>query len=128
MIIHGLRHRRDRQGPAEIGSSTRGLSVITIQSGMLVGLGFLAASLLSLLIAPLFWARAVRLTSRRIKESMPVSEIEIRADKDRIRAEYAIKVHKMSEASSKSPKGASFCLLRIDSAYCARNQFLKKDV
>ena len=95
MIIHGLRHRRDRQGPAEIGSSSRGLSVITIQSGMLVALGFLGASLLSLLIAPLFWARAVRLTSRRIKESMPVSEIEIRADKDRIRAEYAIKVHKL---------------------------------
>ena len=69
--------------------------MITIQSGMLVALGFLGASLLSLLIAPLFWARAVRLTSRRIKESMPVSEIEIRADKDRIRAEYAIKVHKL---------------------------------
>ncbi len=62
---------------------------------MLVALGFLTASLLALMIAPLFWARAVRLTSRRIKESMPVSEIEIRADKDRIRAEYAIKVHKM---------------------------------
>ncbi len=69
--------------------------MITIQSGMLVALGFLASSLLALMIAPLFWARAVRLTSRRIKESMPVSEIEIRADKDRIRAEYAIKVHKM---------------------------------
>ena len=69
--------------------------MITIQSGMLVALGFLAASLLALLIAPLFWARAVRLTSRRIKDSMPISEIEIRADKDRIRAEYAIKVHKL---------------------------------
>ena len=69
--------------------------MITIQSGMLVALGFLAASLLGLLIAPLFWARAVRLTSKRIKESMPLTDIEIRADKDRIRAEYAIKVHKL---------------------------------
>ena len=69
--------------------------MITIQSGMLVALGFLAAALLALMIAPLFWRRAVRLTSRRIRESMPVSDIEIRADKDRIRAEYAIKVHKM---------------------------------
>ncbi len=69
--------------------------MITIQSGMLIALGFLSAALLALLIAPLFWARAVRLTSRRIKESMPLTEVEIRADKDRIRAEYAIKVHKL---------------------------------
>lgn len=62
---------------------------------MLVALGFLAASLLALLIAPAFWSRAVRLTTTRIKDSMPLSDIEIRADKDRIRAEYAIKVHKL---------------------------------
>lgn len=62
---------------------------------MLVALGFLAASLFALLIAPAFYARAVRLTTSRIKDSMPLSDIEIRADKDRIRAEYAIKVHKL---------------------------------
>ena len=62
---------------------------------MLVALGFLAASLLGLLVASAFWARAVRLTTARIKQSMPVSEPEIRADRDRLRAEYAIKVHKL---------------------------------
>lgn len=62
---------------------------------MLVVLGFLAASLAALIIAPAFWARAVRLTTNRIKDAMPLSEIEIRADKDRLRAEYAIKVHKL---------------------------------
>lgn len=62
---------------------------------MLVALGFLAATLLAVLIAPAFWARAVRLTSTRIRDSMPLSDVEIRADKDRIRAEYAIKVHKL---------------------------------
>jgi len=62
---------------------------------MLVVLGFLAASLFALLIAPAFWARAVRLTTSRIKDSLPLTDIEIRADKDRIRAEYAIKVHKL---------------------------------
>ncbi len=67
----------------------------TIQSGMLIGLGFLAAVLLGLLVAPAFWARAVRLTSRRIKDTMPLSEMEIEADRDRIRAEYAIKMHKL---------------------------------
>ena len=62
---------------------------------MLVALGFLAASLLGLLVASAFWARAVRLTTARIKQSMPVSEPEIKADRDRLRAEYAIKVHKL---------------------------------
>jgi hypothetical protein len=62
---------------------------------MLVALGFLAASLLGLLVASAFWSRAVRLTTQRIKQSMPVSEPEIMADRDRLRAEYAIKVHKL---------------------------------
>ena len=59
---------------------------------MALTLGFLIASLLGLLIASAFWSRAVRLTTRRLKESMPVSEPEIRADRDKLRAEYAIKV------------------------------------
>jgi len=67
--------------------------LITIQSVMFVVLGFLAASLLWLLAAPGFWARAVRLTSERLRESMPLTEAEIRADKDRMRAEYALKIH-----------------------------------
>jgi chromosome segregation ATPase len=71
--------------------------LISIQSGMLVALGFLAASLLGLLVASAFWSRAVRLTTARIKQSMPVSEPEIRADRDRLRAEYAIKVHKLEK-------------------------------
>jgi len=69
--------------------------VITIQSAMLVALGFLAATLLALIVAPAFWARAVKLTTRRVKEIMPFTEGEIRADKDRIRAEYAIRVHSL---------------------------------
>lgn len=69
--------------------------MITIQSGMLIALGFLAAALLGLLIAPALWRRAVRLTSHRIKTTIPLSEMEIEADRDRIRAEYAIKMHKL---------------------------------
>lgn len=69
--------------------------MISIQSAMLVALGFLSACLLILLFAPAFWSRAVRLTTQRIKQTVPLSEVEIRADKDRIRAEYAIKVHKL---------------------------------
>jgi hypothetical protein len=62
---------------------------------MLVALGFLLASLLALLLASAFWSRAVRLTTKRLKDSLPVSEAEIRADLDRLRAGYAIRVHKL---------------------------------
>ena len=71
--------------------------MISIQSAMLVALGFLAASLLALFVAPAFWSRAVRLTTLRIKNTMPLSEIEIRADKDRVRAEFAVKVHHLDK-------------------------------
>jgi hypothetical protein len=47
--------------------------LISVQSGMLLALGFLLASLLGLLLASAFWSRAVRLTTARLKQSMPVS-------------------------------------------------------
>ena len=67
--------------------------MINILSVMLVSLGFLAAVLIALLGAPAYRRRAVRLTTEDIKRSMPLTEAEIRADKDRIRAEYAIQLH-----------------------------------
>jgi chromosome segregation ATPase len=63
---------------------------------MLVALGFLIASLLGLLVASAFWSRAVRLTTKRLRQSMPVSEPEIKADRDRLKAEHAIKIHKLT--------------------------------
>lgn len=69
--------------------------MISIQSAMLVALGFLAASLLGLLLASALWSRAVRLTTRRLKAALPISEPEIKADLDRLRASYAIRVHKL---------------------------------
>lgn len=72
--------------------------MISVQSAMLVALGFLIAGLLGLLIGSALWSRAVRLTTRRIKQSMPVSESEIRADRDRLRADFAIRVHKLETA------------------------------
>lgn len=62
---------------------------------MLMALGFLLAALLALTIAPAFWSRAVRLTTHRIRERLPVTETEIRADKDRLRAEFAMTVHRL---------------------------------
>jgi uncharacterized coiled-coil protein SlyX len=62
---------------------------------MLIALGFLSALLLVLLAAPAFWSRAVRLTTRRLQQTLPLSQMEVEAGHDRIRAEYAIKMHKL---------------------------------
>jgi hypothetical protein len=77
------------------GPECEGGDVLSIQSIMLVALGFLTATLLALTVAPAFWSRAVRLTTQRIKQRLPVTETEIRADKDRLRAEFAMTVHRL---------------------------------
>ena len=75
--------------------STGDVPVITLQHVMLVALGFLLACLIVIALAPAYWARAVRLTTQRIRQSLPLTEQEIRADKDIIRAEFAIRIHKL---------------------------------
>ena len=69
--------------------------MITIQSVLLVLLGLLIASLVVLLWAPAYRARIARLTADRVRTSLPLTEAEVRADRDRIRAENAIRVHKL---------------------------------
>ena len=61
-----------------------------IEPIMYAGLGFLAATLLALVILPMVHARAVRLTMRRLEAATPLSMAEIQADKDQLRAEFAM--------------------------------------
>ncbi len=81
--------------------------MITIQTIMLVALGFLLATLLALALAPAYWSRAVRLTRRHISRTMPISEAEIRADKDRLRAEYAVRIHNLESTLEKARLSAA---------------------
>jgi hypothetical protein len=67
--------------------------LLTIESLLFAALGFLVAGLLTIVTAPLFWARAVRLTTRDIKSRMALTEREIEADRGRMRAEHAVLVH-----------------------------------
>src|SRR5215211_4215361 len=66
-----------------------------IEPIMYFGLGFLIASLLGLVIVPLVHARAVRLTARRLEAATPVSMTEIQADKDQLRAEFAMSTRRL---------------------------------
>jgi chromosome segregation ATPase len=67
---------------------------MVIENAMYFTLGFLAAALLAIAIGPAFWHRAVRLTKRRIEAATPVTLAEFRADKDKLRAEFAITLRK----------------------------------
>lgn len=69
--------------------------MLTLQSLMLVALGVLVASLIVVVILPSYRSRVQRLTSERIQRSLPLTEAEIRADQDRLRAQFAIRVHKL---------------------------------
>ena len=57
-----------------------------LESGLFFTLGFLAATLLCLMVAPAIWRRAVVLTRQRIESSVPLTLNEIQADKDQLRA------------------------------------------
>ncbi len=88
--------------------------MITIQSMMLVTLGFLVASLIGLAIAPAYRRRVARLTSEEIRRSIPVTEAEIRADKDRLRAQFAIRVHKLEAQNEQQHLAAARQLVELN--------------
>ena len=66
-----------------------------IEAIMFFALGFLAASLIALVLLSAVWHRAVRLTTRRIEGAIPVSMAEIQADKDQLRAEFAMSTRRL---------------------------------
>src|SRR5437667_10437816 len=66
-----------------------------IEPIMFVGIGFLVAGLLVIGVIPLVHARAVRLTQRRLEALTPLSMAEIQADKDQLRAEFAMSTRRL---------------------------------
>src|SRR5690349_23655016 len=66
-----------------------------IEPIMFFGIGFLAAALIGLVIVPLVHTRAVRLTVRRLEAAAPLSMAEIQADKDQLRAEFAMSARRL---------------------------------
>ena len=66
-----------------------------IEPIMFFGIGFLAAGLFGLVLIPLVHNRAVRLTMRRLEAATPLSMAEIQADKDQLRAEFAMSTRRL---------------------------------
>jgi chromosome segregation ATPase len=66
-----------------------------IEPIMFVAIGFLVACMLIIGIIPLVHARAVRLTMKRLEAATPMSMAEIQADKDQLRAEFAMSTRRL---------------------------------
>ncbi len=66
-----------------------------IESIMYFGIGFLFAALSVLVVVPLVHGRAVRLTTRRLEAATPASMAETLADKDQLRAEFAMSTRRL---------------------------------
>jgi DNA repair exonuclease SbcCD ATPase subunit len=66
-----------------------------VQSILFFALGFLCAGFLALLVAPAIWRRAVALTRKRVEASVPQTLAEIQADKDSLRAEFAMSTRRL---------------------------------
>ncbi|UZE50994.1 hypothetical protein ONR75_10445 [Rhodopseudomonas sp. P2A-2r] len=66
-----------------------------IEPIMYLAIGFLVSMLFGLMVVPLVHNRAVRLTTRRLEAATPLSMAEIQADKDQLRAEFAMSARRL---------------------------------
>jgi chromosome segregation ATPase len=64
-------------------------------------LGLLCAGGLVLLLTPAIWRRAQRLTRARVESSVPLSLAEIQAEKDQLRAEFAMSARRLEMTADK---------------------------
>jgi hypothetical protein len=66
-----------------------------IESFMYFAIGFLFAAISVLVVSPLIHGRAVRLTTRRLEATIPLSMTEVQTDKDLLRAEFALSTRRL---------------------------------
>jgi chromosome segregation ATPase len=98
-----------------------------IEPVMYFGIGFLVAALFCLLFVPLVHNRAVRLTLKRLEAATPLSIAEIRADKDQLRAEFAMSTRRLEMSVEKMKTKTTSQLAELGKKTDAINQ-LKKEL
>jgi chromosome segregation ATPase len=69
-----------------------------IEPIVFLAIGVFVASLLGLILIPVVQSRAVRLTMKRLEAATPLSMAEIQADKDELRAEFAMSTRRLESA------------------------------
>jgi chromosome segregation ATPase len=98
-----------------------------VEPAMYFGIGFLVAALFALLFVPLVHNRAVRLTMRRLEAATPLTIAEIRADKDQLRAEFALSTRRLEMSVEQLKTKTTAQLAELGKKADAINQ-LKKEL
>ncbi|MGD9540352.1 hypothetical protein [Methylocystis sp.] len=71
---------------------------VLIEQAMYFALGFLVAGLFALMFLPAFWRRALRLSMRRLQMLAPMTMEEVFAERDLLRAEFAVRERRFEQA------------------------------
>ena len=71
------------------------------------------ACLIAFLVAPAYRRRLERLATTRIRRALPATEAEIRADKDRVRAESAVRVYALERQVEQSKLSSARQLINL---------------
>jgi len=78
-----------------------------IEQAMIFALGFLVAGLFALLFLPAVQRRAARLSSRRLEMLLPLSMEEIVAERDQLRAEFAVERRRIEQKLESAGEAAA---------------------
>ena len=84
-----------------------------IETIMYILIGFLLGALVGLMVIPLVHNRAVRLTIGRLEASIPLTMKEIQADKDGLRAEFAMSARRFELNDEKLKKKNARLLMQL---------------
>src|ERR1700740_1757116 len=84
-----------------------------IEPIMYGAIGFLISMLFGLMIVPLVHNRAVRLPTRRLEAATPLSMAEIQADKDQLRAEFAMSARRLEMSVEQLKNGTTSQLAEL---------------
>lgn len=80
---------------------------------MFAGIGFLAGCVVMLSAIPLVHERAVRLTTRRLSGAAPASVNELHAQRDLMRAEYAMAMRRLEISAEQARAHSAGCRLEV---------------
>ena len=86
---------------------------MSIEQAMYLALGFLVAGLVVLLFLPALWARASRLSMRRLQMLAPFTREEAIAQRDLLRADYAFRERKIAQELEEAKAAKAQHLLEI---------------
>jgi hypothetical protein len=87
---------------------------VMIEAIMYMGIGFLFAALIGVAVMPLIHGRAVRLTTRRLEAALPQQMSEIQADKNALRADFAMGTRRLETIIEKLRTKNASQLIEID--------------